>query len=175
MSDCFFNPDAPGCGPEEEPKDDAMMDENAEEWAEVEAWVEENSSDLMEAQLAYLWVSGAIGVTALLELFVYKWAIIIDGVDADGDAEDWVYAMSSDYGMRNAEYVDTMYNMQAEAILAYGSLAIMGTAMITQLLSILGMAVGINQMVWWYGVAMGGSIVHALAGLIWMRAINMGW
>lgn len=77
--------------------------------------------------------------------------------------------------MRNAEYIDTMYNMQAEAVLAYGSLAIMGTAMITQLLSILGMAVGINQMVWWYGVMLGGSIVHGIAGLIWMRAINMGW
>lgn len=151
------------------------MDETAEEWAEVEAWVEEHSQDLLEANLVYLWTAGALGVTALLELFVYKWQVTVDGTDADGETETREYIYNYDYTMRAAEYTDTMYNRQAGQILAYGNLAIYGSAMITQLLSMLGIAVAVNGMVWWYGVAMGTGIVTLIASYYFMAGMQKGW
>lgn len=171
--DCFFNPAA--CEEAAATGDEGMMDENAEEWAEVEAWVEEHSQDLMEANIAYLWTAGAIGITALLELFVYKYAVTVDGTDEDGEDEDQIYAFSSDYTMRNAEYTDGTPNLQASQIAAWGHLAIFGTAMITQLLSMLGIAVSVNQMVWWWGVGMGTLIVSLVSSYIWISAMADGW
>jgi len=171
--DCFFNPAA--CETAAEGGDEAMMDENAEEWAETEAWVEEHSQDLFEANLAYLLTSGGIALTAALELFMYKFAVTIDGTDEDGEDEDWIYYFSSDYQMRNAEYEESMPNKTAATILAWGSLAIFGAAHITQLLSMLGMAVSINGMVWWWGVGMGSMIVSAISAYIWLSAMQTGW
>jgi len=171
--DCFFNPAA--CEEAAAGGDEGMMDENAEDWAETEAWVEEHSQDLFEANLAYLLTSGGIALTSALELFMYKFAVTIDGVDEDGDAEDWTYYFSYDYTMRNAEYEESMPNKTASTILAWGALAIFGAAHITQLLSMLGMAVSINGMVWWWGVGMGSMIVSAIASYIWLSAMHTGW
>ena len=63
---------------EEPPMDDKMMEEDhmdhdAEEWAELEAWMETKKQDLLTANIAMWWAAAAPGITALLELFVYKW------------------------------------------------------------------------------------------------------
>lgn len=50
-----------------------MMDHDAEEWAELEAWMETKKQDLLTANIAMWWAAAAPGITALLELFVYKW------------------------------------------------------------------------------------------------------
>ena len=73
--DCFFNPAACEEPAAEAPAADGMMEEDhdAEEWAEVEGWMESNKDALMEANIAMWWAVAAPGVTALLELFVYKW------------------------------------------------------------------------------------------------------
>lgn len=170
--DCFFNPAA--C-------EDAATDGGAEmtevdaDWAETEAWVEENSGELFNAQLAFLLTSGLVAAQAGLELFRYKWAIECDGTDADGDAEDQVCYFSTDYTLRNAEYIDTMYWMQGDQIKTWGTFLIMGTAHVFQILSMLGMMTSLNLMVWGWGVGVGGMVVHALVAYYWLSGMNAGW
>ena len=80
--DCFFNPSACEEEPAPEPvaaNDEAKAeempeggeDELAEEWAEVEAWMEETSGDRFMAQLVFLLSSGVIAGKAFVDLFLY--------------------------------------------------------------------------------------------------------
>ena len=48
-------------------------------------------------------------------------------------------------------------------LLNFGDLAILGTAFLTQLLAWLGIASGVNGMVWWYGVGMALPALHLVA------------
>ena len=57
----------------------------------------------------------------------------------------------------------TNWATTAAMILNFGDLAILGTAFLTQLLAWLGIAVGVNGMVWWYGVGMALPILHFVA------------
>merc|ERR1719446_582615 len=52
----------------------------------------------------------------------------------------------------------------------YATLAIMGVATITQLLSMFGIAASVNMMVWMWGVMVGGGIVSMVVGAMWMWA-----
>ena len=77
--------------------------------------------------------------------------------------------------MIDNEYADTTWNLLGSQVKTYGALVIFGTAMITQLLSIFGIAVPINLMVWEYGVGMAGMLVSAIASMIWMWGMHLGW
>jgi len=77
--------------------------------------------------------------------------------------------------MVSDDYTETMWNMLGMQVKTYGALVIFGTAMITQLLSIFGIAPGINLMVWTYLVGMGGGLVSAAASLIWAWGMHLGW
>jgi len=81
----------------------------------------------------------------------------------------------TDYDMVIADYTETMWNMLGSQVKTYGALVIFGVAMITQLLSIFGIANSLNLMVWTYGVGMGGMLVSAVASMIWMWGIKLGW
>lgn len=57
----------------------------------------------------------------------------------------------------------TNFNTLSAMLLNFGDLAILGTAFLTQLLAWLGIATGINGMVWWYGVGMALPGLHLVA------------
>lgn len=64
----------------------------------------------------------------------------------------------------------TDWNGMAAMLLNFGDLAILGTAFLTQLMAFLGIATGINGMVWWYGVGMAMPAMHFVASLFYFFA-----
>lgn len=96
---CFFEPDLPEC---QEPKPDEGGEENYEEGGDMEmmeAQMEELKSEMLWANVAFLLVALGAAVSAALDLFVYKYTVLVDGTNADGDAEDRVYYFSNEYAL----------------------------------------------------------------------------
>lgn len=58
---------------------------------------------------------------------------------------------------------------------AWAGLAIFGTAFVTQLLSIFGIAVGLNMMVWGYGVGLAGGIMSLVVAIMWWMQWMAGY
>jgi len=77
--------------------------------------------------------------------------------------------------MVDEEYTDTTWNMLGSQIKTWGALVIFGVTMITQLLSIFGIAPAVNLMMWEYLVGMGGMVVSLAAMLVWAWGIHLGW
>jgi hypothetical protein len=69
----------------------------------------------------------------------------------------------------------TNWNGMAGMLINFGDLAIMGTAFLTQLLAFLGIATGINGMVWWYGVGMALPALHFIASFFYFFAKESAW
>jgi len=69
----------------------------------------------------------------------------------------------------------TDWNGLAAMMMNFGDLAIMGTAFLTQLMAFLGIATGINGLVWWYGVGMAMPAIHMVASIMYFLAKESGY
>ena len=193
MSDCFFEPcpDAP----EEveitetvdevvdvvEVEDDGEMDDGeAEESGAMEEMEEDDMSadmknELRMANLAFLMMAGMSTAWAAIDLFAWKWQVTYTGTDYDGASEaGQVLHYASGYTMINTQRMKRDYWRLGALIGDYATLAIMGTATITQLLSMFAAFGSINMMVWHYGVMMAGGLVSMIVGAMWMWAYRTG-
>jgi len=77
--------------------------------------------------------------------------------------------------MVDEEYADRTWNMLGSQIKTWGAAVIFGVTMITQLLSIFGIAPAVNLMMWEYLVGYGGMVVSLAAMLVWAWGIHLGW
>lgn len=77
--------------------------------------------------------------------------------------------------MLTAELITFAWHKMGYTIHVWATLVIFGAAFITQLLSIFGIAVGINLMVWHYGVFMAGGLVAMVSNFMWLFAYNKGY
>merc|ERR1711981_710771 len=130
--DCFFNPSA--C--EETGGDETMMEEE-------EMWEpnDEEKQWMFEGNLAFLLLSGGAFAHALLDVTSWKWALIAEGLDADGETEDQYSVFDNEYALLTAEEITNPLWRQATMLLDYSMLVIMGAAFVTQALSMAGIAV----------------------------------
>merc|ERR1712157_55339 len=161
--DCFFNPDACAAAAEE----DTMMEEE-EEMGEPN---DEEKQWMFEGNLAFLMLSGGAFVHALMDVTSWKWALIAEGTDADGETEDQYSVFGAEYGLIAAEEDISPLWRQATMLLDYSMLAVMGAAFVTQALSMAGIAAGVSMMVWGWGVSMGLAVVE----LVWAIMTWMQW
>lgn len=171
---CFFEPDLPEC---QEPKPDEGGEGNHEKGGDGEMMEtsDEMKSEMLWANVAFLLVALGAAVSAALDLFVYKWTVVIDGTDKDGAAEDWVYYFSAEYTLLKEEEVTIAYWRLGWMIARYGMLAIFGLATVTQALSMAGIAVSLNMMVWHWGVMKGGMILGMVVGIMYFVGAQGAW
>ena len=189
MSDCFFEP-CPDAAEEVEitetvdevvdevvVEDDGEMDEGeAEESGAMEEMEEDDMSadmknELRMANLAFLMMAGMSTAWAAIDLFAWKWQVTYTGTDYDGNAEaGQVLHYNSGYTMISTQRMKRDYWRLGALIGDYATLAIMGAATITQLLSMFADFGSINVMVWHYGVMMAGGLVSMIVGAMWMWA-----
>merc|ERR1712039_487468 len=124
--DCFFNPAA--C--ETAAEDETMMEEEEEMWEPND----EEKQWMMEGNIAFLMLSGSAFVHALLDVTSWKWQLIAEGTDADGETEDQYSVFAEEYGLIASEDITNPLWRQASMLLDYSVLVIMGAAFVTQAL-----------------------------------------
>lgn len=139
------------------------------EWAMVEAHMEEISMDLMMANIAFLAV--ALGGTVMfgMDLFAWKFAVVTPTGEDDADV---TYSFTYEDMLIVSDDLESANWETGSLIYTWGMFAIHAVAAITQLLSIFGIAAGINMMVWHYGVMLGGAITNMVAGVFYFMAYN---
>ena len=164
--DCFFNPEA--CNTAEA---DATMEEESDMWEPTD----EEKQWMFEGNLAFLLMSFGGMFTPLMDVMSWKWNVIVDGTDADGDTQDEYAWYGTGYDLVASEDITSDYQLLAGQIETYGSLAIWGAAFVTQALSMAGIAVGVNMMVWGYGVMLGGSIVSGIVAILLIMSHFKAW
>jgi len=106
--------------------------------------------------LTYLLVAAGIMTRGILNAFLFR-----------PKAENYIYKVNTGTVKGGTIWLDI-----ANMIGDYGSLAIGGIAFIFQLLSMLGIAVSINVMVWVWGVGVLGSIVSLVTVLFQFLAFD---
>ena len=199
--DCFFNPDAcvepePVVEPTEEAKPaeeahegDHAEDDLAEEWAEVEAWMEESSGDLFNAQLTFLLASGVMFTKALIDNFLYYHAADCTYNEVDSSTAEvacdsiWSAYLEgvNDYSQTlvGADWIDEdeiTGNLEMGVLIRdWARFLIFGAAFVFQIMSMLGMMTGLNLMVWHYGVGLGGMIAHAIVAYFFITSAGYAW
>ena len=120
--------------------DKDMMIWNAMKMEKMMEWA---MRDPMMGQITYTMV--AVGQAAWIGLDMFRY-------------------YSADSGRVPASVGTTDYAGLAHMIGGYGGLALWSVAAITQILSMAGIAAGVNMMVWHYGLEWGGSVI----GAVWM-------
>ena len=95
-------------------------------------------------QIAFLTV--ALFNTVIPVMIQFRWRAHSAGASADSYYKGWddITALGTNYWM----YANYVYN--------YGSMAVWGVALLTQLLSTAGLFADINTITWMYGVTIGG-------------------
>ena len=178
--DCFFNPAAceevepePVVEPvAEETTDEVMMEEEEEGMWEP---TDEEKAWMFEGNLAFLLLSFGGMFGNLMDFMSWKWAYTVDyTVDGD-DYNDMVEYYGEENGLFMSEEIDSQPQLQAGMIATYGGLAIWTLAFVTQALSMAGIAVGLNMMVWGYGVMLGGAIVSLISTLLLVQSWFKAW
>ena len=146
MCDPFFGP-CPDPVVDEPVVDDTPVEEpmeNMEEWEAEDNYEMELAPNKGMIAFATTAVVGALSVA--LRLFRYRSITgFYDGGEMGGKTNYWKFA---------------------NLIEGYGVLAVLSIAAITQLLSFAGIAVGLNILVWTFGVGFGGAIISGVAGLL---------
>merc|ERR1712187_127090 len=127
---------------------------------------DEEKAWMMEGNIAFLMLSGSAFVHALLDVTSWKWQLIHEGTDADGETEDQYSMFANEYDLLTSEDINNPLWRQATMLLDYSVLAIMGAAFVTQALSMAGIAASTNMMVWGYGVAMVLGVVELIWGVM---------
>lgn len=158
--DCFFNPDA--CATDAPPADDGMMME--EDMDDKEMW--EPSDDekmwMFEANMAMLMMAGEIAFMSIMDLTSWRWANVATLTNADGDEEEEAWDFENEWWLvQDGELSQPLYKWAA-MMHTYVGTAIGTTMFITQMLSMLGIAAGVNMMVWGYGM-----MVMGVVGFLW--------
>lgn len=160
--DCFFNPAA--CETAEEPE----QEERQHDEDDMSDYDEEDMMEGRNANIAFLAMAAGSTTMAALDLFAWKWQVIVEGTDADGETEDQFVYFDSEYDMLTAEEIETPYWRYASALVDWSTFAIMGTLTVTQALSMLGIAAKTNVMLWSYSTMIGGLISLVAAILTYM-------
>jgi len=165
--DCFFNPAA--CEQEEIEQEEQQHDED-----DMSDYDEEDMIEGRNANIAFLAMAAGSTTMAALDLFAWKWQVIVEGTDADGETEDQFVYFDSEYDMLTAEEIETPYWRYASALVDWSTFAIMGTLTVTQALSMLGIAAKTNVMLWSYSTMIGGLISLVAMILTWMGS-SQAW
>lgn len=129
---------------------------------------EDEVNDLRMANLAFLMVAGHITATAVIDLFFWKWQITYLGTKSDATTEQQEHHFTTEYACTNAGDFSRGWWKLGSLIGDWAMLGIYGTAFLTQLLSMFGIAAAINMMVWGYGVMLVGNIGTMIVTTLWM-------
>jgi len=180
---CEFIPDDPACQAPQEPEPEAEAgpgpdgpreDEMKGEDDDMEEYDEEDLAEMRDAQIAFLLVSGLTAAASALDIFMYKWTVVVEGMDKDGEEEDWVLEYSSEYGLITSEDITTPYWRYSAMLQSWGSF-ILGAAMFTtQLLSMVSGMASLNLMVWGYA-GMASAILSLAIGIMMFMGQNTAW
>ena len=179
MSICEIFPDDPTCAapvveePVEEvvPADDAVeadAEGAMEEGEAMEGEDMEGEGKMDEKPMGWGMTEKFIGYQAVsgLHMFEAQLGMFVGAASVAAYNAVYKFRYTDSKSFDKAVITDgTNFNQLADDVLRYGSIAICGTAALTQLASLAGIAVDINLMVWNYGIFMG---MPALTGLGWM-------
>jgi len=160
--DCFFNPAACEEPVAEEPEQ--RMDEVDDDDHDKEMW-EPNDDEKMwmfEAQMAMLMLAGEIAVMSIMDITSWRWANLAAVTDADGNEEFEYYDFQNEWWLvEDGELGNPLYKWAA-MMHTYVGAALGTTMLITQALSMIGIASGVNMMIWGYG-----GMIMSVVGLLW--------
>ena len=151
---CKFVPDDPSCVVEETPVDQADPPVENQVVDDVDKEIDADMERrMMEAQVTFLLTALSLTVHAALAQFRYR-------------AGSTYYAAGDALSTNWWQHLNTAWNLF--------TIGFMGTATVTQLLSMLGIAAEVNVMVWMYG-----SLINTgfglLTGLIAAYAYDAYW
>lgn len=140
---------------DEPPAEEPMMEEDMD----MEEMWEPNDDEKMwmfEANLAMLMMAAEIGFMGIMDLTSWRWANVATLTYSDGTEEDIPWDFENEWWLlQDGELGNPLYKWAA-MIHTYTSTVLGSTMFITQMLSMLGIAAGVNMMVWGYGMmAMG--------------------
>ena len=131
------------------PNDPSCQDQSGQQliWAEPERYT---STEILVAQISYIMVALLEAISAFLIAFRYR-------------KQDWLGSASDSYYKQYETHVGgTNWWSLANALNTYTKLVVYGAGFITQLLALFGIAPGINQTVWQWGVIVGVTTVNVL-------------
>ena len=149
---CDFVPDDPSCAPPANPNAPTDNDNQIEDQQMYDDG-KMDSSTLMQAQVAYLLTAFTSALNAALQQFHYRNTTTF-------------YAAGDSLSINYWEYIVMTWN--------YFTIAWMGVATITQLLSMFGIGAEINVMVWLYGGILN-MYISFVTGLFAMYAYELYW
>merc|ERR1712060_661424 len=107
---------------------------------------------MFEANLAMLMMAAEIGFMGIMDLTSWRWANVATLTYSDGTEEDIPWDFENEWWLlQDGELGNPLYKWAA-MIHTYTSTVLGSTMFITQMLSMLGIAAGVNMMVWGYGM-----------------------
>ena len=141
---------------EEPPADDGMMMEEDMDMEEMWEPTDDDKMWMFEANMAMLLMAGEIAFMSIMDLTSWRWANVAELTYSDGTSEDIPWDFENEWWLlQDGELGNPLYKWAA-MIHTYTGTVIGTTMFVTQLLSMIGIAAGVNMMVWGYGMmAMG--------------------
>jgi len=140
-------------------------------WMKAGELMQFASIDPFMGQITYLMVAIGVSTHTALDLFRYR--------QADSDAAKDYYKNSrtgpdSDWSA-TGEFEGTNWYKIGDLLMKYTNLAVFGVAAITQILAGLGIAPGINMLVWIWGVGVVVGLANFVGGLFKFLGYETGY